>query len=68
LTSPGSKERWRYTGKTAEELGLNILIVDERMAGITLPDRGSDDFLTPTFFSEDEKFVALVRGIFEWYW
>jgi len=52
-----------YSGLT-----LRVMIIDDKMAGIALPESGRADMITPAFQSENREFIAWVKDIFEWYW
>ncbi len=49
-------------------LTLRIMVVDDKMAGISLPESGRQDLIVPSFQSENKEFIAWVRDIFEWHW
>jgi predicted transcriptional regulator len=49
-------------------LTLRVMIIDDKMAGIALPESGRMDMITPAFQSENKEFIAWVKDIFEWYW
>ncbi|WP_457554691.1 hypothetical protein [Candidatus Pyrohabitans sp.] len=51
-----------------ENLVLRVMVVDDRMAGISLPEAGRSEAIVPAFQSEDEEFIAWVKDIFRWYW
>jgi len=54
--------------RTLDPLKFNLLLVEDRAAGISLP--GEDDRwkLTPAFYSEEKEFINWVGDIFSWYW
>jgi|Deesub1362B_J571_1020462.scaffolds.fasta_scaffold02666_2 predicted transcriptional regulator len=51
-----------------DNLVLRIMVVDDRMAGISLPEAGRSDMIVPSFQSENKEFIAWVKDIFQWYW
>lgn len=64
----GNFPKERFQLKILEEVPMNLLVADDKGAGLSLPDRDDRTTLTPAFKSQDKEFVAWARGIFDWYW
>jgi predicted transcriptional regulator len=60
--------RDNFVVKSLEEVPLNLMIVDDKGAGLSLPAQEDRNSLIPAFKSEDKEFIMWVKGIFEWYW
>lgn len=62
------KLKGNHSLRAYSNLTLRIMVVDDTMAGISLPEAGRQDLIVPSFQSENKDFIAWVRDIFEWYW
>jgi hypothetical protein len=60
--------RDKFLVKSLEEVPLNLMLVDDKGAGLSLPAQEDRNSLIPAFKSGDKEFIKWVRGIFEWYW
>jgi len=54
--------------RACSDVHVNIMVVDGKKAGITLPDTANRDFLPPSFYSSESDFVGWMERIFEWHW
>jgi len=49
-------------------VSLNLIVADEKGAGISLPNPKGTNSLIPAFKSDDKEFVKWVGKIFSWHW
>lgn len=64
----GNFPRERFLLRSLEDVPMNLLVADDKGAGISLPGNEDRTSLTPAFKSRDKEFITWVRSVFDWCW